>query len=106
MTEHGAEMEPKSFQNQQNWKLKSDAKIDPKFWLQKSIKIEPLRAQGPPRAPEAVADVHALGVEGPSAGPKYQRLLINRFKNNRSALSDTPWADGPANFQMVDFIIW
>ena len=39
-----------------------------------------------------------LGVEGRRGGAKYQRLSINRLKNNTGARSDTPWADGPANF--------
>ena len=81
------------------WKLKNDAKIDPKFWVPKSIKIEPLRAQGPPRAPRAVARVHTLGVEGPRA-PR-ARYYKTTKQQAKGALSDTPLGQRPGGLLLL-----
>ena len=64
--------------------------------VQKLIKIEPWGAKGPPSAPRLVAGVVTFGIAGRGA-PR-----VRNYKTTKSqasgALSDTPMADGQANF--------
>ena len=74
--------------------------VDAALGRQKIDKIDPWAPKGRYQRSgslRVVANLDALAAEGRRGGPKYQRISINRLKNNEVQDLTRRWAVGPAN---------